>query len=116
MRRPIRTKPPKSTAAMTTTTAIVSIAFTVGSIEKPSMSTTAVSPVHSATTAANAMRRGPATSAPHRPGDDDPLDLVRALVDLGDLRVAHHPLDRILVDVAVATEYLHGLDGHCHGG
>src|SRR4029453_3844067 len=32
-----------------------------------------------------------------------PLDLVCALVDLSDLRVSHHPLDRIVLHVAVAA-------------
>src|SRR2546423_1203161 len=42
----------------------------------------------------------------HLAGDHEPLDLVRALVDLRDLRVAHHPLDGVLLDVAVAAEDL----------
>ena len=33
-------------------------------------------------------------------GDHDPLDLVRALVDLGDLGVAHHALHREVLGVA----------------
>src|SRR5215213_7735383 len=41
--------------------------------------------------AAEGRARG---SAQQRAGDDHPLDLVGALVDLGDLGVAHHPLDR----------------------
>ena len=51
-------------------------------------------------------------------GDHDPLDLVGALVDLGDLGVAHHPLDGVLAGVAVAPEDLHGVGGdlHCHVG
>src|SRR3954452_13571915 len=53
-------------------------------------------------------------SAGHGPCDDHALDFVRALVDLGDLRVAHHALDRVVVHVAVAAQYLHGLDGHGH--
>src|SRR6476646_6104953 len=32
--------------------------------------------------------------------DDEPLDLVGALVDLGDLGVAHHALDWVLLDVS----------------
>jgi hypothetical protein len=36
--------------------------------------------------------------------DDDALDLVRALVDLHDLGVAHVALDRELPRVAVADE------------
>src|SRR4051794_41617739 len=96
------------TAATAPTTDSVSSAFTVGSGLQPANTTTAVSPMHSATAAANRIRRvGGATAlAPHRAGDHEPLDLVRALVDLRDLRVAHHPLDRILVHVAVAAEDL----------
>src|SRR5439155_17684635 len=36
-------------------------------------------------------------------GDDEPLDLRRALVELPDLRVAHELLDRVLLDEAVAA-------------
>ena len=32
------------------------------------------------------------------------LDLICAFVDLGDLRITHHPLDRIVLDVAVPAE------------
>src|SRR5688572_17481575 len=39
-------------------------------------------------------------------GDHDSLDLARALVDLGDLRVAVVPLGRELARVAVAAEHL----------
>src|SRR3954454_7047660 len=51
----------------------------------------------------------------HLAGDDDALDLVGAFVDLGDLGVAHHALDGVLVDVAVAAEDLDGVDGDLHG-
>jgi len=34
-----------------------------------------------------------------RAGDHEPLDLVGALVDLGDLGVSHHPLHRVLLDI-----------------
>src|SRR4051812_46969818 len=50
----------------------------------------------------------------HGAGDHEALDLVGALVDLRDLRVAHHALDRVLVHVAVAAENLNGLDRHVH--
>src|SRR5262245_54598763 len=50
------------------------------------------------------------------PGDDQPLDLLGSLVELGDLGVAHHPLDRELVDVAVPAEHLHGIGRHPHRG
>src|SRR5690349_13159847 len=43
------------------------------------------------------------------------LDLVGALVDLGDLRVPHHPLDRVVLDVPVAAEHLHGVRRDLHG-
>src|SRR5512138_3685197 len=49
-------------------------------------------------------------------GDDHSLDLVRALVDLGDLGVAHEALDRELAGIAVAAEDLHRVGGHLHGG
>src|SRR5262245_12142458 len=47
-------------------------------------------------------------------GDDHALDLVRALVDLGDLRVAHEALHRELPCVAVPAEDLHGVCRHLH--
>ena len=52
----------------------------------------------------------------HLARDHEALDLVRALVDLRDLRVAHHALDRVLLDVPVAAEDLHGLGRHPHRG
>src|SRR3954453_7393664 len=121
LRRPMSTNPPNTTAATAPTTANVSTAFTTGSVLQPPSATTAESPTQSATAAANAIRRAGGTPptvalAPHRAGDHDPLDLVRALVDLGDLRVAHHPLHWVLVDVAVAAEDLHRLDRHGHRG
>src|SRR3954471_14040375 len=115
---PMRPNSPKTTAATAPTTASVSSAFTVGSTLQPANRTTVVSPMHSATAAANRIRRtgGATPSAPHRAGDHEALDLVRALVDLRDLRVAHHALDGVLVDVAVAAEHLDRLDGHRHRG
>src|SRR5690606_2454706 len=47
-------------------------------------------------------------------GDDDALDLRGSLVDLEDLRVAHELLHRVLGDVAVAAEDLHGVDRALH--
>ena len=44
------------------------------------------------------------------------LDLLGAFVELGDLRVAHHPLHRELVDVAVPPEHLDGVGGDPHRG
>src|SRR5918998_316212 len=48
-------------------------------------------------------------------GDDHALHLVGALVDLGDLGVAHHALDREVLGVAGAAEELDGVGGHLHG-
>src|SRR5690606_30259574 len=48
-------------------------------------------------------------------GHDDPLDLVGALVDLGDLGVAHHALDREVGGVTGAAEELDGVGGDFHG-
>src|SRR4051812_19129057 len=110
MRRPIVIAPPKSTAATAPTTASVSTALTVGSALHPAKTTTAVSPRHSAAAAANTTRPADGMAlTPHRPGDHEALDLVGALVDLGDLGVAHHALDRVLVHVPVAAEHLHRL-------
>src|SRR5215471_720701 len=50
------------------------------------------------------------------PADHHALDLVGALVDLRDLGVSHHALHRVLLDVAVASEHLHGLDRDRHRG
>ena len=60
--------------------------------------------------------RRAALLAQHLAGDHEPLDLVRALVDLGDLRVAHHPLDRVLLHVPVPAEHLDGVGRHRHRG
>ena len=46
--------------------------------------------------------------------DHEALDLRGALVDLEQLRVAHQLLDRVLLDVAVAAEDLHGVGGDLH--
>src|SRR5690606_7715672 len=58
-------------------------------------------------------------SLQHAAGDDEPLYLVRALVDLVELHVAHQLLHRVLVHVAVAAEdvdrLLGGLEGHVRG-
>src|SRR5688572_22698072 len=47
--------------------------------------------------------------------DHDTLNLARTLVDLEDLRVTHQLLDRVFLDVTVATEDLDGVYGGCHG-
>src|SRR5215471_14322721 len=45
-----------------------------------------------------AARRARLAQVPQQlPRDHQPLDLVRTLVDLCDLRVAHHSLDRVLL-------------------
>ena len=49
--------------------------------------------------------------AEQRAGDHEPLDLARALVDLGDLGVAVVALGRELLGVAVAAEHLDRLAG-----
>src|SRR4029077_21128324 len=46
------------------------------------------------------------------PGADQPPDLLGPLVELGDLGVAHHPLDGKLVDVAVSAEHLDDIGRH----
>jgi hypothetical protein len=48
------------------------------------------------------------------PRDDEALDLLGPLVQLGDLRIAHHPLDRVVRRVAVATEDLDRVSRHGH--
>src|SRR5450756_380712 len=50
-----------------------------------------------------------------RPGDHHLLDLVGALADREDLRVAIEAAHRVLLDEAVAAVYLHGLLGAAHG-
>src|SRR5438034_2761044 len=60
--------------------------------------------------------KGPFRQSEDGAGDDEPLDLARALVDLRDLRVAVVALDRELLRVAVAAEDLDRLGGlpACH--
>src|SRR4051794_5777317 len=57
----------------------------------------------------------PGSFAQQRAGDDEPLDLAGALVDLGDLGVAVVALDRELLGVAVAAEDLDRLAGDLAG-
>src|ERR1700739_4574612 len=95
------------------------MARTGGEARNPVMTLTPPKPIVSAAMAARSTRRTVGwlpfmARSPHRPGDDEPLDLVRALVDLRDLGVAHHPLHRIFLDVAVAAEDLDGLDRDLH--
>src|SRR5688572_12757915 len=42
------------------------------------------------------------------------LNLIRSLIDLCDLCVAHHSFDWVLLDVAVSTESLHAIGGYLH--
>src|SRR4051794_11107162 len=129
------TSAPKATVA-TMATDMASARRMRNEVLKPSPTATIVIPTLRATTAAKSVRRrlgvvigdsgrqtvpcggrnrsGSRPGSPHRPRDDDALDLVGALVDLGDLGVAHVALDRILLDVAVAAEDLDGLDGDAH--
>src|ERR1022692_1480539 len=60
------------------------------------------------------MTAGGGLLAERLPRDDDALDLLRALVDLRDLRIAHHALDRVFGHVAVAAEQLHRVGRHLH--
>src|SRR5450631_502746 len=48
-------------------------------------------------------------------GDDEPLDLVGAFKDLGDLGFAHIALRGEVTGVAGATEHLDGISGDLHG-
>src|SRR3954451_2041635 len=114
-------------ASETTAPQVITIASTSSTRSQPGaampcMSTATVSATARHSTVVNAIRRpvGQRWSMPLRlpegPRDHEALDLVGALVDLRDLGVAHVALDRVLGHVAVAAEYLHGLDGHRHRG
>src|SRR5579872_3555434 len=59
----------------------------------------------------NGFRTSSTGGLQNLPRDDEPLDLTRPLVDLGDLRVAVVALDRELLRVAVAAEDLDRLAG-----
>src|SRR5690242_12179422 len=48
------------------------------------------------------------------PRHDDALDLVRSLVDLRDLGVPHHALDRVVPGVAGPAEELDGVRRDAH--
>src|SRR5438445_12703343 len=60
----------------------------------------------------------PFRSTQQRTRNHDALNLVRALIDLGYLRVSHHSFDRVVRDVSVTAEDLHavGRDLHRHVG
>src|SRR6476469_10571920 len=64
---------------------------------------------------ASAAGRLEALSGAERAGDDHLLDLVGALADREDLRVAVEAAHGVLLDVAVAAVYLHGLLGAADG-
>src|SRR5215217_2100376 len=51
-----------------------------------------------------------------RPSHHNPLNLVRALIDLRDLRIPHHPLNGKVLGIAVAAKQLDRVRGdlHCH--
>ena len=55
-------------------------------------------------------------SSRQTPRDDQSLNLVGALEDLGDLGLAHVPLDAVVAGVADAAEHLHGVGGDLHRG
>src|ERR1019366_739199 len=59
---------------------------------------------------------GAETSSQQGLRDDDALNLVGPLVDLGDLRIAEVALDREVLRVPVATEQLDRVDRHAHCG
>src|SRR3712207_3273307 len=75
---------------------------------------TCAAPVPSAAspTASDARKR--AALRAKRAGDHHLLDLVGALADGEDLRVAVEAAHRVLLDVAVAAVDLHGLLGRAH--
>ena len=49
------------------------------------------------------------------PGDDQLLNLVGALIDLGDLGVPHHALHMVVLHIAVAAQHLDCLGSDLHG-
>src|SRR5579875_1262971 len=122
---------PISAAATITPSATSSSARTTPIELKPWPMTITTSPIDIATSAARPARRNDlgspgeigariARPAPdplfERAGDHETLYLVRALVDLSDLRVSHHALHRVLLDITVPAEHLHRIDGHRHRG
>src|SRR5574340_391831 len=50
----------------------------------------------------------------HVEADHGALDLVGSLIDLQDLRVAHHFFDRIFLHIARAAHHLDRVDGYFH--
>jgi ABC-type branched-subunit amino acid transport system ATPase component len=54
--------------------------------------------------------------ADQRPGDDEPLDLVRAFDDLQHFGLAQVALGGEILHVPVAAEDLHRIGRHPHGG
>src|SRR5215213_317021 len=107
----VRAPPPSSSAASCTTTSSPARART-----RAAVSPFGPAPMTKARRAlADTGEQEGAALAQHLPGDHEPLDLVRALVDLRDLRVPHHALDRVLLDVPVAAQDLDGLGRDPHG-
>src|SRR5215471_21458580 len=52
---------------------------------------------------------------PQVASDNESLYLIGSLVDLADLGVAHHTLNRELFHISVAAQNLDGVVGHFHG-
>src|SRR3984957_6049802 len=119
---------PISAAATITPSATSSSARTAPMELKPWPMTSRIRPTDMGTSAATPIRLGGEDPGGwmlritgelaflfQRAGDDETLDLVGALVYLGDLGISHHALDWVLLDVTVAAQHLHGLDGDGHG-
>src|SRR4051812_29448534 len=111
-----------TTAAQVTTIASTSSTRSQPETARPCRSTAMVNATAKQMTVVKAIRRpvgqrcSMSLRLPEAARDHETLDLVRALIDLGDLGVAHVALDRILAHVAVAAEHLYGLDGDVHRG
>src|SRR5207249_2132208 len=103
-------------SASRSSSAITRSSSSSGQSGRPSSYSRAVRPKASggASRSANSGKEEGAVLLQHLACDHEPLDLVRALVDLRDLGVAHHPLDRVLLDVAVAAEDLDGVGRDVH--
>src|ERR1039458_4350535 len=116
--------PPIRIAATITPSAMSSSARTAPIELKPWPTTITIRPTDRAMNAASPTRRRLPVAfvggderigcLPERTGDHEPLDLVRALVDLCDLGVSHHPLHGVLLHVTVAAQHLDRLDRHGH--
>jgi hypothetical protein len=51
----------------------------------------------------------------YRFADNNPLDLIGALVYLGYFGIPHHSFHRIIFHAAVSAQDLNGVSGHAHG-